>query len=60
MVVARNWGRVSYYLIGTEFQFGKMRSLHNNENVLKWDRTTQLKMVKIVNSMCSLIQFKIH
>ena len=59
-MVARNWGRVSYYLIGTEFQFGKMRSLHNNENVLKWDRTTQLKMVKIVNSMCSSIQFKIH
>lgn len=27
MVVARNWGRVSYYLIGTEFQFGKMRSV---------------------------------
>ena len=52
MVVARNWGKVSYYLIGTEFQFGKTRSLHNNENVLKWARTTQLKMVKIVNSMC--------
>ena len=59
-MVARNWGKVSYYLIGTEFQFGKTRSLHNNENVLKWARTTQLKMVKIVNSMCSLIQFKIH
>lgn len=60
MVVASGWGRTSEGLMGTEFQFYKMKRVVEMDGgggcILYYKLYTFKKMAEVVNFMCILTQ----